>query len=287
MSPATVAVVGARGKTGRAVTEALHRRGASTRPIGRAELRDPVSALRDCEAVYLIAPNLHPDEPTFVAGLLDAAVRAGTSRIVYHSVVSPHAPSMPHHLGKAVSEDLVRRSSLSWTLLQPSCYLQNVVPALRAAPPALRVPYSTTQPFSFVDLLDVAEAAATIILADGHGPDGHRTDGQGGDGRGRETHQGATYELAGTERTTIGDLARVAETILGTPVPVERIDPAAWSAAQHAVTGDGRLDDRQLSWLVAMFDYYDRHGLLCGAVPLTALLGRQPTTVAATLRREL
>ncbi|MGJ9423961.1 SDR family oxidoreductase [Aeromicrobium sp. CF3.5] len=272
MSPATIAVVGARGKTGRAVTDALHRRGASARPIGRAELRDPVSALRGCEAVYLIAPNLHPDEPAFVAGILDAAARAGTSRIVYHSVVSPHAPSMPHHLGKAVSEDLVRRSSLSWTLLQPSCYLQNVVPALSAAPPALRVPYSTTQPFSFVDLLDVAEAAATIVVADGHG---------GG------AHHGATYELGGTERTTIGDLARVAEAILGTPVPAERIDPAAWSAAQRTATGDDRLDDRQVSWLSSMFDYYDRHGLLCGAVPLTALLGRQPTTVEATLRREL
>lgn len=276
MVSATIAVVGARGKTGRAVTDALHRRGASTRPIGRAELKDPVDALRGCEAIHLIAPNLHPDEPAFVAGILDAAVRAGTSRIVYHSVVSPHAPSMPHHLGKAVSEDLIRRSSLSWTLLQPSCYLQNFVPALRSAPPALRVPYSTTQPFSFVDLLDVAEATAEVILA-GPSPDPH-----GGD-----AHPGATYELGGAERTTVNDLARVAEAILGTPVPAERIDPAAWSAAQHAVTGDDRIDDRQLSWLLAMFDYYDRHGLLCGSVPLTALLGRQPTTVEATLRREL
>lgn len=68
-------MVGARGKTGRAVTAALGRRGVSTRPAGRTELKDPVGALRGCETLYLIAPNLHPDEAAFV-DLLDVAEAA-------------------------------------------------------------------------------------------------------------------------------------------------------------------------------------------------------------------
>lgn len=272
MVPAPVAVVGARGKTGRAVTASLRRRGVSTRSLGRVELTDPVGALRGCETIYLIAPNLHPDEPAFVERILDAAVGAGTTRVVYHSVVSPHAPSMPHHLGKAVSEDLIRRSSLSWTLLQPGCYLQNFLPALSDPRPALRVPYATTRQFTFVDLLDVADAATEVIVGGAHATD---------------RHEGATYELGGSERTTLDDLARLAQQILGTEVPAERIDPADWAAAQDAVRGPERIGDREREWLSAMFDYYDHHGLLCGSVPLEALLARQPMTVELALRRDL
>ncbi len=259
---APIAVVGARGKTGRAVTAALRRRGASTRSLGRAELGDRVGALRDCEAVYLIAPNLHPDEPVFVESIISAAVEAGTTRVVYHSVVSPYAPSMPHHLGKAVSEDLVRRSGLSWTILQPSCYLQNFLPALSGPAPALRVPYSTSRQFSFVDLADVAEAAAHVLMTD--------------------RHAGATYELGGSERTSLVDLAALARNILGADVPAQRIEPSVWATTQGAA-----LESRERDWLLAMFDHYDRHGLLCGSVPLQALLGRPPTTVEAALRRDL
>lgn len=273
MQPTSIAVVGARGKTGRAVTAALVGRGALPRPIGRAELRDPVEAVRGCDAIYLIAPNLHPDEPAFVADILAAASRAEVPRLVYHSVVSPYAPSMPHHLGKAVSEDLIRRSGLSWTILQPSCYLQNLVPALLSTAPSICVPYATTQPFSFVDLLDVAEAAAEVTISQQQPHHG--------------THHGATYELGGAEHTTLQELARVAEEILGTAVATQRIDPEAWSAAQLLAADEDRLDDRQRSWLRAMFTYYDQRGLLCGSVPLTALLGRTPTTVETTLRREL
>ena len=262
MVPAPVAVVGARGKTGRAVAAALGRRGVSIRPLGRAELSDPVDALRGCETLYLIAPNLHPDEPAYVALVLRAAVHAGVSRVVYHSVVSPHAPSMPHHMGKADSEDLVRRSSLPWTILQPSCYLQNFLPALRSERPVIRVPYATTSSFTFVDLLDVAEAAARVIMS--------------------EQHMGASYELGGSECLNLDDLARLAAEILGVDVSAERIEACEWSTTQGT-----QLDPRETDWLAAMFDYYDKHGLLCGSLALRSLLERRPTTVEEALRRDL
>ena len=91
----------------------------------------------------LDAPGLNPDSaPTLVVALrraalpplFDALRQAGVGRAVYHSVASPYAPAMPHHLGKAASEDVVRRSGLGWTILQPGAYLQNLdLSALRAA----------------------------------------------------------------------------------------------------------------------------------------------------------
>lgn len=185
-----VAVLGGHGKTGRAVCHALTARDAEAVPLGRAD--DLGTALPGCDAAYLIAPNLHPDEPAYVAHALAAMTTAGVPRVVYHSVASPYLPELPHHVGKAVSEDLVRRSGLAWTILQPGVYLQNFD---LTAP--VRVPYDVHAPFGFLDLADLGAAAASVLLDDGH--------------------VGATYELASRQATVAG-LAEEAG------VPAERVD---------------------------------------------------------------
>lgn len=172
------AVIGGHGKTGRAICAAL----PEPVPIGRADWADLAGAMRGCDAVYVIAPNLHPDEPGYVAEVLDAARAAGVGRVVYHSVASPYVPAMPHHLQKARSEDLVRRSGATWTILQPGAYLQNL--DLTRGP--VRVPYRIDAPFGFLDLPDLGAAAATVLGEDGHA--------------------GATYELA-TRAASVAELA--------------------------------------------------------------------------------
>ena len=260
--PLEVAVPAGHGKTGRAVAAALARHGASARPLGRSALADPDAALAGCTAVYLLAPNMHEDEPAYVTAWLDAARRVGVPRAVYHSVVAPYAPDMPHHLGKAVAEDLVRRSGLAWTVLQPCAYVQNFLPALRADDPVLRLAYDPQRLFGLVDLDDVAEAAARVLLEDGH--------------------VGATYELAGPALVSVADVALAAGRVLGCGVPVERVSVEAW-----ARTDGAGLDPRVRAWLAAMFGYYDRHGLPAGPLPLRALLGREPTALADTLAAAL
>ncbi|WP_122818311.1 NAD(P)H-binding protein [Nocardioides pantholopis] len=231
-----VAVLGGHGKTGRSVRAALEDRGATGVPLGRADWPDLVGALRGCAAAYLIAPNLYPDEPAYVAEALAAARSAGVGRVVLHSVASPYAPAMPHHLGKAAAEDLVRRAGLAWTVLQPGAYLQN----LDLSGP-VRIAYSADVPFGFADLAEVGAAAATVLLEDGHA--------------------GATYELA-TRVATVRELADEAG------VPVEVVTPEAWAATDGA-----GLEPREREWLQAMFGYYDSHGLPVGTLPLRALLG--------------
>lgn len=228
-----VAVVGGHGKTGRAVVEALGRRGVPAVPLGRADWPGLPGALEGCRTVYLIAPNLHPDEPAYVAEALAACRTAGVPRVAYHSVASPYVPAMPHHLGKAVAEDLVRRSGLDWTILQPGPYLQNL-----DLTRTIRLPYRADAPFGFLDLVDLGDAAATVLLED--------------------DHAGATYELA-SRSATVADLAAEA----GVEVVVDR------------PTGEPR--DRQAAWLRAMFTYYDAHGLPVGTLALRALLDRPRT----------
>ncbi|WP_205745312.1 SDR family oxidoreductase [Egicoccus halophilus] len=173
-----VAVIGGHGKTGRAVCARLDDAVA----LGRADWPDLAGAMDGCDAAYVIAPNLHPDEPGYVDRALGAMTSAGVRRVVYHSVAAPYAPAMPHHLGKAEGEDLVRRSGLAWTILQPGAYLQNL--DLSRGP--VEVPYDVDAPFGFLDLDDLGAAASLVLTRPGH--------------------EGATYELA-TRRASVAELA--------------------------------------------------------------------------------
>ncbi|QYJ02879.1 NmrA family NAD(P)-binding protein [Nocardioides panacisoli] len=248
-----VAVLGGTGKTGRAVVAALEARGATARPLGREAYADPAAAVAGCGAAYLIAPNLYPDEPELVRDVVAGLRGAGVERVVYHSVAAPYEPSMPHHLGKAEGERIVRASGLAWTLLQPCAYVDNLLPQLRPdgdrLPDELTVPYDVTTPFGMVGLADVGEAAATVLTEPGH--------------------VGATYELGGPELVSVADVAAAASVHLGRPVTARRV-PAP--ADVHP-------------WLAAMFAYYDAHGLPTGPGPLRGLLGREPEGVAAVLAR--
>ncbi len=259
---AEFAVVGGRGKTGRAVIAAVEASGGSALPLGRAELRDPVTALRGVAAAYVMAPNLHPDEPGFVRDLLAAAEAAGVPRVVFHSVTAPYLPEMPHHLGKAEAERLVRASPLEWVILQPCAYVQNFVPQVAGAGPTVSVPYDPDAPFGLVDLADVADVAAVAL--------------SGG------VPAGSTLELGGAETVSVRDVARAAALVRGQDVPLRRTSSAEWAAGPGAA-----MDVRERDWLTAMFDHYDRHGLRCGPLGVSSVLGRPPRTIVEVLRREL
>ncbi|WP_205471140.1 SDR family oxidoreductase [Nocardioides sp. SYSU D00038] len=231
----TVAVLGGTGKTGRAVCAALTDRGAVARPLSRRHREHLPAALAGCDAAYVIAPNMHPDEPGLVAEACAALVVTGVGRVVYHSVAAPYAPSMPHHVGKAVAEDVVRRSGLAWTVLQPAPYLQNL-----DLTRTVRVPYRADAQFGFLDLADLGRAAATVLLDDGH--------------------VGATYELA-SRQATVAVLAAEAG------VGVEVVGAGEWAVREGA-----DLEPRVREWLLAMFAHYDAHGLPVGTRVLEWLL---------------
>ena len=287
---APVAVLGASGKTGRAVTAALLTRGVGVRGLVRRAGRlggapgavptsgagvteavvdvdtgDGLSAAFDgCAAVYLIAPNVHPDEPGLIGHALAAAREAGVARVVLHSVLHPYASALPHHMGKAVAEELVRASGLSWAVLQPCAYTQNLTIGLPAALDAgrLQVPYRVDAPFTLVDLDDVAEVAAAILLEPGH--------------------DSASYELCGPDAVTVADLAALASRVTGRDLVAERTDPDAWLAGPGAA-----LPEYARRALHAMFLAYDARGLQGGRRVLPWLLGRPSTPVADVVARAL
>ena len=273
----TVLVIGATGKTGRAVTRALASRGTDVRAAVRSVDRQSTAyaagarsisvvdlgsgvglaaAVAGVDAVYHLAPNVHPDEAGMAARVAAAAASARVTRFVFHSVLHPDDASMPHHLRKAEAERVVRNVLPGATVLRPAAYHQNLVDAARSG--RLAVPYSLDSPFSNVDLDDVAEAAALVLT--------------------RHGHEGLTYELAGPEVLSVREQATVASEVLGHHVVAEHVSLDAWSGGPGST-----LPEQARADLLAMFTAYDREGLVGEADTLRRLLGREPRTWADVL----
>jgi NAD(P)H dehydrogenase (quinone) len=279
-----IVVTGAAGKTGKAVVEALAKKGASVRAMVRrgehfaalkalgatecvtasfedeGALRRAVAGVR---AVYHICPNVSREEVTFARAVAAAAQARGAKRFVYHSVLHPQIEAMPHHWQKMRAEEMLLATGLDLTILQPTAYMQNILGAFPGviAEGVFRVPYPVTTRLSLVDLQDIAEAAALVLTTEGH--------------------NGATYELAGTEPLSQVEAAAAIGVALNRPVRAEAETVGAWQERARA-TGMGEYE---CATLAAMFRYYAAHGLIGNSRVLTSLLGRKPTDIAAFLRR--
>jgi NAD(P)H dehydrogenase (quinone) len=270
-----ILVTGAAGKTGIAVTRALAGRGMAVRALVRRAEQKPSmeltgaaqvkvgdlgdrAALRQAvagvAAIYHICPNVDPLEREYARLLIDEARAAGVGHFGYHSVLHPQTESMIHHWNKLRVEEALFESGIPYTILQPCAYMQNLL-AQKASivdDGVITVPYSVEAKFSFVDLGDVAEAAAVVMS--------------------EREHRWAIYELAGPEALDHLQIATMVQTILGKPVRAQQISVGAWaSSARKNDLGKYRVDA-----LTAMFEYYDRHGLRGNPESLAHLIGRQP-----------
>jgi uncharacterized protein YbjT (DUF2867 family) len=280
-----ILITGAAGKTGRAVIKALSNRGEEIRAFVRREEQaelvrdlgageailgdllnqnDLIKAVKGIRAVYHICPNMHPEEIRIGQMVIDAC-EGKVEQFVYHSVFRPQIEAMPHHWNKLRVEELLFRSILSFTILQPTAYMQNVLARIEEIKTegVYRVPYSTLTCLSMVDLIDVAEVAASALTEPGY--------------------EGGTYELIGPGSYSQEEIADLFARVLGTPVKAEEIPLAEWKAqAEQAGLGDYAIDT-----LLKMFTYYDDYNFRGNSKVLESLLGRTPTSFEDFLQRRL
>jgi NAD(P)H dehydrogenase (quinone) len=278
-----ILVTGAAGKTGRAVIRALIAKGGEVKAlVHRPEQARPIQdlgarhvlvgdmcdqltldhAAQDVRAVYHIPPNVHPDELVMGQVVLLAASAAGVDHFVYHSVLRPHIEDMPHHWLKMRVEEQIFRSGLSFTILQPTIYMQNMLAQRESILSGdYPVPYAPGTRLSYVDLDDVATVAAGVI--------------------GNSDHYGASYELVGTPGLTQLQLAAAMEKQLGRPVRAVCVPLDDWELQARAAG----LGSYQLETLLGMFRYYEEFGFSGNPRVLTSLLGHEPTGLGTFLER--
>ncbi|AMN44002.1 SDR family oxidoreductase [Rhodoplanes sp. Z2-YC6860] len=281
-----ILVTGASGKTGRRVVAALAKKGGVVRafvrrPEAEAELRQAGAAdvamgdltntdslkraLEGAEQVLHICPPMHPQEDTIAATMIDLCAGMGTGRFVLYSVLHPLLSDVPHHDRKLCAERHLVDSGVTYTILQPGRYMQHLVPIWKSvlATGVHNMPFSTTARFSVVDLADLADVCARVMLEPGH--------------------EHATYQLAGPDALSQDDMARILSGLVGKPIRAEAKPPQQMRAEAEAA----KVPAERIQTMLAMNAHYDGHGLMGNSNVLRWLLGRSPNDFATFVRREL
>ena len=220
-----VLVTGATGNVGRAVVAALQaasipvRAAARTRAeVGAAfpdveavtldvsDVRTFGDALAGVGGVFLIRPPAIARGRPTVNALIDAAARAGVDHVVFSSVAGADAnPLLPHHR----IERHLQTSALSWTILRPGFFAQNLGAAYRTdirRDDRIYVPAGDAH-VAFLDVRDIGDVVAEIM-------------------RDPAPHRGRSYPLTGPELRTFDQVAAALTRELGRPI---RYEPATAS----------------------------------------------------------
>ena len=284
----SIVVTGATGHLGRLIIEHLLQRGVQSSDIvatGRsteklAELAS-VTGVRTATVDYAKADTLDAafagaSTLMFVSGseagkrveqhknVIDAAVRAGISRIVYTS--APHADTTtlvlaPEH---KATEELIRASGIPFTFLRNNWYTENYAGAFKQA----RV--SGTYLSSVGDgrvasasRTDYAEAAAVVLTEDGH--------------------ENAVYELSGDVAWNGVQLASAFSRLAGSDIPYAPVTPEG-----HAdVLRSAGVDEGSIGFVIRL-DGDTRDGTLADTTgDLSRLIGRPTTPLLEGLRQAL
>ncbi|HEY2546603.1 MAG TPA: NmrA family NAD(P)-binding protein [Candidatus Acidoferrum sp.] len=270
-----ILITGASGTVGKVVLQEAMQGPSKVRAMYRSK-EDAAKAPRGCEAVladYADKPSLRkalegvsavyivcspiPQLPELESNMVGACKEAGVKHVVLNSALGArdYAKSFPSWHRKV--EDNLKSAGLSYTILQPNSFLQNIVafnaPSIRA-----QNAFYAAMGDAKVSHLDIADIAVVAVKAL-----------QGG------THAGKTYELNGPEAISNQELARRISKAAGRTVNFVDIPE---SAQREAMLGLG-MPEWQVTALIELQQYYKQGGAGKTDNLLKSLIVREPITV--------
>jgi uncharacterized protein YbjT (DUF2867 family) len=278
-----ILITGASGNVGKTVLQAVAKTGAKHRAMYRsaaeaakapagtetvvADFAKPETlgaALKNVHSVYLVCSPI-PELVQLESNVIDACVAAGVKHVVLNSALGAgdYDKSFPSWHRKV--EDKLKGTRLSWTILRPNSFHQNVVAFFA---PTIRTQgafYNSMRDAknSFLDVRDIAAVAAKSLAAG--------------------EHAGKIYELNGPEAINYTELAKKVSKVAGREVKYVDIPMAAQKKAL--------LDQGMPEWLTtALLDlqqYYvnGKGGETDGL--LQKFLGRAPITMDEFLKENV
>ena len=270
-----ILVTGASGNVGKAVLSEVARSGARHKAMYRsanesakaptgmetvladfAKKETLAPALRDVDAVYLVCSPI-PDLVQLETNMIDACVIAGVKHVVLNSALGAGEYSKSYPSWHRKVEDKLKSTEISFTILQPNSFHQNVVAFFAPSIRAQGVFYSSMRDarVSFLDVRDIAVVAAKALA--------------GGD------HTGKAYELNGPEALTYAELAEKIAKHAGRAV--EYVDIPV-DAQRKAMLEQG-MPAWQVDALLDLQEYYTsgKGGNVDQLLP--KLLGRAPISM--------
>ncbi|MCM3779648.1 SDR family oxidoreductase [Microbacterium hydrocarbonoxydans] len=277
----TILVTGATGQLGRLVIQSLLERGADPQSIiagardtakaadlgvrvARLDYTEPSSiaaALEGVDAVLLISGSEVGRRTEQHQAVIDAAKRAGVTKFVYTSAPKATTSDLvlaPEH---KATEEAITEAGIPAVILRNNWYTENYAADLaRAAETGVIAAGAGDGRVASASRKDFAEAAAVVLLEDGH--------------------LGQVYELGGDVAWSYDDLAAAIAEITGRGVEYRRLTPDEQSASLRAAG----FDEGTVGFVVAL-----DAGIAGGALAdtdgtLARLLGRPTTPLVDGLR---
>jgi uncharacterized protein YbjT (DUF2867 family) len=213
-------------------------------------------ALVGVTSAYVVCSPI-PQLVELESNMLDACKESGVKHVVLNSALGAgdYAKSFPGWHRKV--EDKLKATKISYTILRPNGFLQNIVvyhaPSIRA-----QGAFYAAMGDAKVSYLDVGDIAVVAVKAL-----------QGG------AHAGKTYELNGPEAISNQELAKRISKAAGRTVNYADIPE---SAQREAMLGLG-MPEWQVTALVELQQYYKQGGGAKTDGLLKTLIDRAPVTV--------
>ena len=184
-----ILLTGATGKTGSATAKALNEKGITFRAlirneekrgdieslggevvIGSIENKEAVDqSMVDVETALILLPNSE-NQLSLEKQLVDSAKQAGAKRVVKMSSIeaTPDATSPIPKL-HLESEEYIKESGLSWTMIKPNFYMQNLLASAGTIKDQGKIflPMGEGKT-GMIDTTDVGKVLAKVLSEDGH-----------------------------------------------------------------------------------------------------------------------
>ena len=269
MTTTPLLITGASGTIGRELVQALRARSADFAVMSRkptpgavpGDFSDPASlaqAFAGVQTLFLLFP-LSPDSFELARNAVDAAKAAGVQHIVRSSGAGAQAGS-PVAIADLQGriDALIEASGIPYTLLRPNGFMQNWVNfyAAQLKAGAYAAPHGTAG-ISVVDVRDIAEAAAAVLLDPA-------------------AHAGQAYTLTGGEALSTGEQVAAIARAAGREIRYDDI-PEAEAEAQLRAWG---LPDVMVGYFMSLNHVY-KQGWAAGVSPdVERLTGHAPRRFA-------
>jgi len=270
-----ILITGASGSVGKVVLQETCRKESNVRAMYRSK-EEAAKAPSGCEAVladysdkqslrkalngvttvYVVCSPI-PQLVELENNMLDACKESGVKHVVLNSALGAgdYAKSFPGWHRKV--EDKLKATKMSYTILRPNGFLQNIVvynaPSIRA-----QGAFYAAMGDAKVSYLDVGDIAVVAVKAL-----------QGG------AHAGKTYELNGPEAISNQELAKRISKAAGRTVNYVDIPE---SAQREAMLGLG-MPEWQVTALLELQHYYKQGGGAKTDGLLKTLIDRAPVTL--------
>lgn len=160
------------------------------------------AALHDVTGVFLVRPPALGDVERHMFPFLDAAAKAGVQHIVFLSLVGVEQHTYTPHYKL---EQHLKKSSMSWTFLRASFFMQNLSGIHRAdiqERNGLYLPVGDGRT-SFVDARDIGAVGAQVLANPGH--------------------ENKAYDLTGSEALSYTEVAAILSRVLGRAIKYHKL----------------------------------------------------------------